>query len=522
VRILGLTLKTQDIFLSALSGILLVLSFPKFNVEILAWVALVPWLWAIRHKKPLEAAFLGFVAGFVFFAGLLYWIYVVMTEYGGLPGPVSIFVLAILCGYLALYFSAFALLGRWVEGRIAFAGILLAPCLWVSLEYLRGFLLSGFPWGFLGYSQFLTLSLIQIAEITGVYGISFLVVLVNALIFRFFASLTDGRRKFVWTEIGVVCLILLLTLFYGQWRLGEVKRIFEKARPLSLALIQGNIRQDLKWEPKFQEDTVKIYQDLTREAKAHHPDLIIWPETSTPFFFQNPSLLQERVLETAREAQSPILLGAPAFERHGSRIDYFNSAFLISPEKKILGRYDKIHLVPFGEYAPFSGVLDFTREIIGAIGDFSSGEVVRNLSLSSGQFGVLICYEAIFPDLTRQFVKQGAQFLVNITNDAWFGRTAAPYQHFAMVTLRAVENRVYIGRSANTGISGVIDPGGRILSSSGLFTREARSDKIYVGGPCTFYTEWGDLFTFACLGFIAFIFLIMFAHRGYRVERSSR
>ena len=218
----------------------------------------------------------------------------------------------------------------------------------------------------------------------------------------------------------------------------------------------------------------------------------------------------------------PILFGAPAFDRDGSRINYFNSAFLISPEKKILGRYDKIHLVPFGEYAPLAGVLGFTRDIIGAIGDFTSGEGVHNLTLPWGKFGVLICYEAIFPDLTRRFVERGAQFLVNITNDAWFGRTAAPYQHLSMATVRAVENRVPIARAANTGISALIDSRGRVVRSTDLFTREVLSGKIKLDKSRSFYTEFGDLFAYLCVGF-SVLFLILIRRKGLnRVERSTR
>jgi apolipoprotein N-acyltransferase len=212
--------------------------------------------------------------------------------------------------------------------------------------------------------------------------------------------------------------------------------------------------------------------------------------------------------------KAPLLFGAPAFDRRDSMIYHFNSAFLVSPQKKILGRYDKIHLVPFGEYAPLSGILGFTRDIIGAIGDFTSGNEVKNLSLPWGNFGVLICYEAIFPNLTRQFVGRGAQFLVNITNDAWFGKSSAPYQHLSMVTLRAVENRVPIARAANTGISALIDSSGRIVQSTELFTREVLSGKIRINESSTFYTQWGDLFSYLCLGITITICLLTYCKRG--------
>jgi len=515
-------MKTKDIFLSALSGFLLVLAFPKFNVEILAWVGFIPLLWSLRKKSPVQAALLGFVAGFLFFSGILYWIYVVLTEYGHLPGAVSIFFLIVLITYLSLYFSAFAFLLRWAGDKIDFPETLFAPPLWVSLEYLRGFLLSGFPWEMLGYSQFETLPMVQISDITGVYGISFIIILVNASLFRMASAWNERGWKPASKELLTAAVILTLTGTYGQWRLREIEMGVKKERPYTVSLIQGNIRQDVKWEPSFQEETVKIYTDLTLLAKLHHPDLIIWPETATPFFFQVANPFKHRILALAHQMAAPLLFGAPAFERKGSRIEYFNSAFLISPDKEVLGRYDKIHLVPFGEYAPLSGLLGFTRDIIGAIGDFTPGEGIHNLTLPWGKFGVLICYEVIFPDLTRQFVNRGARFLVNITNDAWFGRTAAPYQHLSMATLRAVENRVPIVRAANTGISAVIDASGRVISSTGLFTGEILSDKIYLYESRTFYSAFGDLFSYGCAGFTVLFLLIARRKRGYCVERSAR
>lgn len=515
-------MKLKDLLLAALSGFLLILAFPKFNVEVLAWVGLIPWLWSIRKKSPCQAALLGFITGFVFFTGILYWIYVVLTEYGHLPAAVSVFLLIILTAYLALYFSTFSFLLRWVAGKIDLPETLFAPPLWVSLEYLRGILFSGFPWELLGYSQYLTLPMVQISDITGVYGVSFIIVLANTSLYRLALIWNERGWKPALKEVIAASMIMALTGIYGQWRLLELEKKIKNRRPHTIALIQGNIRQDVKWEPHFQEETMKIYTDLTFLAKPHRPDLIIWPETATPFFFQSAYPFQPRILELAHQMAAPLLFGAPAFERDGPRINYFNSAFLISPEKKVLGRYDKIHLVPFGEYAPLSGLLGFTRDIIGAIGDFVPGKGAHNLALPWGKFGVLICYEAIFPDLTRQFVERGAQFLVNITNDAWFGRTAAPYQHLSMATLRAVENHVPIARAANTGISAVIDSSGRLISSTGLFTSEILSDKIYLNESRTFYTEYGDLFSYSCVGVTVLFLILIWRKRGYCVERSSR
>jgi apolipoprotein N-acyltransferase len=364
--------------------------------------------------------------------------------------------------------------------------------------------------------------MVQISDVTGIYGVSFIIVLVNVSLVRLIAASSEPRRKAVLKELLAAGIILAMTAIYGQWRLGELDKKPQDEKPFLVALIQGNIRQDVKWEPQFQEETVRIYTDLTRQVKSQTPDLIIWPETAAPFFFQNALPFQDRILELSHEMGVPILFGAPAFDRDGPRINYFNSAFLVSPEKKILGRYDKFHLVPFGEYAPLAGVLGFTRDIIGAIGDFTPGAGPHNLTLPWGKFGMLICYEAIFPDLTRRFVDRGAQFLVNITNDAWFGRTSAPYQHLSMATLRAVENHVPIARAANTGISALIDSRGRVVQSTGLFTREVLSGRIKIDKSRSFYTEFGDIFAYLCVGFLV-LFLILIRRKGHnRVERSTR
>src|SRR4030042_6392282 len=242
-----------DLILSVLSGILLVLAFPHFNVEILSCVALVPWLWAIRKKSPSRASLLGFVTGLVFFSGLLYWIYNVLTEYGHLPAVVSIIFLMALAAYLALYFSVFSFLLRWAVEKTGLSEFFFAPPLWVSLEYLRGFLFSGFPWELLGYSQFLTLPLVQIADTTGVYGISFLIVLINVALSRLAAGVAGREWKSALQEVLAGVMVLALTGIYGHYRLMALDQQAKEEKPLRVALIQGNIRQDVKWDPQYTE-----------------------------------------------------------------------------------------------------------------------------------------------------------------------------------------------------------------------------------------------------------------------------
>jgi apolipoprotein N-acyltransferase len=245
------------------------------------------------------------------------------------------------------------------------------------------------------------------------------------------------------------------------------------------------------------------------------PDLIIWPETATPFFFQDAKEFQPFILDIPKKTHAFLLFGTPSYKIEKAKINHYNSAYLISNSGELNGRYDKIHLVPFGEYVPMQDLLFFIGSLGEGIGDFKSGREIFNFSLPQGKFGVLICFEIIFPDLCRRFVKNGANFLVTITNDAWFGRTSAPYQHFSIATFRAIENRVFIARAANTGISGFIDPNGRIVKQGGIFTEEAMNGTIRLSSEKTFYTLHGDVFAWICSGF-SIVFL------AYALLRKSK
>ncbi len=362
---------------------------------------------------------------------------------------------------------------------------------------MRSWFLTGFPWENLGYSQFLLRPVIQIADITGVYGISFLLVMVNGAVFSLLVSLIY-KRAISYRKMVVAAMLLLIALGYGWLRLGLLQQHHGAA--VTVALIQGNIPQDVKWDPAFLDETMDRYRRLTMETAPQNPELIIWPEAATPFYFQSEKPYQEQVASLMGKTGAHLLLGSPAWERTAEGIQYFNSAFLVSPDGRIQGRYDKIHLVPYGEYVPLKRFFPFIEKMVVGIGDFSPGKETAVLRFPGGAFGTLICYEIIFPDLVRRFVKNGATFLVNITNDAWFGRTAAPYQHLSMAVLRAVENRRAVARSANTGISALIDADGSILQRTSLFTPAAITGIIYKRTNLTFYARYGDIFALLCLG----------------------
>ena len=494
------SMKKKDLLSSLLSGILLILSFPNVDLEFLAWFALVPLFYSIEGKGLFQSFKLGFLTGLISFLGILYWIIVAVHTYGNVPLILSGFILLLLVGYLSLFIGAFAFLTRFIQTRSGFQTILFAPILWAALEYLRSFFLSGFPWANLGYSQYLNHPFIQMADITGVYGLSFVIVLVNATLYWVFHQWS--KKIFPIREVVITALILLGFLTYGYLRMWAIDRQMAYQSSLRISLVQGNIDQSIKWDESFQKETLKIYERLSLKVGEEKPDLIIWPETATPFFFQEAQEYQPMVLNIPMKTKAFLLFGSPSYKIEKGKINHYNSAYLVSPSKDLVGRYDKIHLVPFGEYIPLRELLFFIESTIGeGIGNFKSGKVIYNFSLPQGKLGVLICFEIIFPDLCRRFVKNGADFLVTITNDAWFGRTSAPSQHFSIATLRAVENRVFIARAANTGISGLIDPKGKILKQGEIFTEEAINGTIRLNKSKTFYTLYGDVFAWICTAF---------------------
>ncbi len=513
----------RTIVLAALSGVLLAASFPSFDAHFLAWIAFVPLLFALQKKTIKEGFWLGGITGIVFFTGTVYWVTNSVHFYGGIPIVLASLVTLLLCAYLALYPALFGAAVVHLCNRHPAFYIIIVPALWTSLELARTYLLSGFPWSLLGYSQYKTLSVIQISDVVGVYGVSFLVVLVNTAIAGVFLS----KKKY--TGFFITLIVMAAVLGYGTQKL----RAPERTEEMIASVVQGNIEQDKKWDPAYQADTIGVYKRLTLAANTQHPDLVIWPETATPFYFngarQSDQRLTTDLVQFVKEHRIPLLFGSPTFEIKPSRmIVARNSAFFLSPEGAVTGTYHKIHLVPFGEYVPFKSMLFFVEKMVQAIGDFQSGDEftvmempLQNSGNRSIKVSTVICYEIIFPNLVRQFVNQGANVVTTITNDAWFGRTAAPYQHFSMAVFRAVENRVPVARAANTGVSGFIDAHGHILNTSGIFRETFLTQKINVGAEKTFYTRYGDLFSYACLLFIL-LMLVLKPYSPSRVHGASQ
>lgn len=495
--------------LALASAVLLVFAFPDFDLGFLAWFALVPLLFAMDGLAPRRAFGLAYLSGTAFFLGAVSWLIHVT-----LPGMVVVAL------YLGLYVGLFGYVAARFMGdprRSVYDTLFFLPAAWTVIEFARAHLLTGFGWVLLGHSQAFTLPVIQIADTTGVYGISFLIALVNAAIYLSIKNLR--ARK---TDISVMTIALFLVFLALAYGIIRMKNVFTGEK-VAVAVVQGNIPQERKWDSAFREEIVRTYEDLTMQAAAERPDLIVWPETSVPGFLESEPDLLRRVTDLARKAGIPLLVGTV---REGKGGDYFNSAVLIAPDGAAAGAYDKVHLVPFGEYIPFKKALSFVEKFAPVpIGDLSPGKEPVVLSFFTRkepaavdgavvrlckrvQFSCLVCFEDIFPEIARECMKKRAAFLVTITNDAWYKRSSAQFQHAQNSVFRAVENRTTMVRAANTGVSCFIDQKGHmegIVESAGdIYAKGYSIREITLNRARTFYTVYGDVFVYGCMLVVAF------------------
>jgi apolipoprotein N-acyltransferase len=484
--------------LAAASGVLLVLSFPKFGHWVFAWVALVPLLVALHEARGWRAARLGYLTGAVSGLGLLYWTALVVTQFGGLSLPIATLIMALLCLAVALFPALFAVLvARWV----AVAGpqaLLLAPIAWVATEVLRAYTFFRFPWCLLGYSQADNLAFVQVARFGAVYAVSFLVALASAALA--FAAVEGDPRRRRGALLGVAGMLLLVSLD-GAARLDAAP---EEAGRLRVGLVQASIRQDEKWDPQRASDNVRRHVELSERAADVGARLVVWPESAVPWDVdRNPPVL-EHLRDLAARRGIHLLFGNDDHGGTEAEPRAWVGAKLIAPDGQLAFRYHKIRLVPFGEYVPLQPVVTvggrFAAKLVQQVADFTPGDSFGVADLDGARLSASICYEAIFPDLLRQFSARGAELLVNVTNDAWYGTTSAPYQHFSMARFRAIENGRYLVRAANTGISAVVDSRGRVVERTPLFQPAVIAHDVPLLREPTFYARHGDVFAWACLG----------------------
>ncbi len=470
-----------------------------------AWLAPACLVLALRGLAPGRAARLGFLAGLVAHTAVLHWIYVVTVVYGhapviaGLVGPVG------LAAYIAVFPAFFGAGTAWLAGRGVGSPWALAA-LWAALDHLRSFFLTGFPWATLGYAQWRNEPLLGIASYTGVYGLSFATALAGAGLALWLAA--RAARPPAATLVALAG----VGLAHGLGALAMAAVPDPPGPGVRVAVVQGNIDQGRKWSPEWADRTLGIYEELSRAAAGEGARVVVWPETAVPGFVDRDPVVHGRLSALAQETGAALVVGGVGTATQGDELAFFDSAFAFSPDGALIGRYDKTHLVPFGEYLPLRSLLGgFLSAVARGIAptDVSPGDRPRALSLpgvgpgapATLPAGVPICYELIFPDLMRRFVGDGAALLLAITNDAWYGRTGAPFQFLAMTALRSAENRVWTARAANTGVSAFIDARGRVREQTRIFERGYLVADVPLrptpsGG--SFYTRHGDLFAWGC------------------------
>ena len=521
----------QHWILAALSALLLFLSFPNVNLFPFAWVALVPFFIAITQATNWKSAFwIGYLTGFLFFAGLLPAI-ALLYPYANIFATMVGYL--VLVGYTALYFAVFPLLMRALPWRSGVLFPVAAACIWTALEWVRSWMVTGFPWGSMGYSQWNNVIGIQIASLVGVHGISFVIVLFNAGV----ATAICNRHR--WRqEMPALFLPLALTCFC----FGAGARLLEDAAPidkgsdtvfyedgtetLKVALVPGNIPQLEKWNVNQFPTILQRYIQLTHKASQENPDLIVWPETA----IRSEALTGEwptyygRFSHMLRDIATPILIGTAnegedidtaigEFAQHPKDVDIYNRVLSIASDGTIHGAYAKKHLVIFGEYVPLVNILpDFIPNFI-QFKPFTPGKSVNllpvfnvkdNTEHQKIEVGASICFESVFPDEFRRPVQKGAKVMGIFTNDAWFKGTAFPELHLSMAPFRAVENRIAVFRCANGGFTCVVDRFGRITTA--LITPDTTEQVLIASVPLlssserkyTLYTRYGDWFPILC------------------------
>lgn len=475
-------------------------AFPKIGLHGLAWVGVVPLLIAVRQGGAWRAWWLGVAFGAVWRAGTLYWLVYAMTRFGGLSLPVALLGTTAVVGYLAVYGGIFAVLVRGLEPARSTTPLAIAA-VWTGLELVQAHLFSGFPWMLVGYAGGATSILAQPADLFGVYGLSFLVVAVNAALAA--VMLEPARWR---GPMPTALVLLVLALGYGGARLVSAPAAgTPPADGIEIALVQGNVAQDRKWETEARERILQDHLRLTDQGASAGADLVIWPESSwpDPYGLEGNPMARQGIERLASEHAVAILVGTVRVHEEGAELAVANAALLFDADGELRGGYEKVRLVPFGEYLPLRGILGFLGPLVQAVGELRPGDPEQELPAAPRAgvppFAVAICYEVIFPGLIRDRVLDGAAFLTTITNDAWYGTTSAPYQHFVMARMRAVETRRWLVRAANTGISGIVDPWGRVVERTGLFTEALVRGRIAPRSGLSLYTRIGDLFAVGCL-----------------------
>ncbi|RJP19474.1 MAG: apolipoprotein N-acyltransferase [Candidatus Abyssobacteria bacterium SURF_5] len=511
-------MKARHILQIAATAVLLALAFPNASFWPLAYVGLIPLMLFSRKRSWKQAFFAGTAAGLLFygitfswFASLTYWV-----------GSIALLGVGLLLLLFACFWGAVWVGKKYIEETMPAALAIFFPALWILMEYVENHIFTGFGWGSLGYTQWNNLPVAQLASVGSIYSTGFFVVVVNVLIYQVIVNARSLKRLLIPAAAAIL-------VIGGVWLWGAHQTDQpDMTSPLRVGVIQPNFSLDVKWSEEYAVHMLKVQKRMTDQLAAEGAQLIIWPESALYGFLVNEI---DRVGRIVRENNIHLLMGSNHYERVVIRgeedILYYNSAFLLDPEGRILGRYDKRHLAPFGEYVPMANVIGFVGKVVPAISDFSAGSEITHFEVGGRKFAVLICFENSFPHVVRESA-QGVDFLVQITNDGWFGRSAQPRQDLAIAVFRAIENGMTLARGTNTGISCFIDPWGKVSGivhnawGEEVFARGISEEPISTVSHPTLYNRYGDLFVMVCLGLVVLAGGIGFYRGRFSGMRAAR
>ena len=498
------------ILLSFLAGILLALAFPNFNLPPLAWIAIAVLIMVSLEGGLGEAALRGLLFGVAFYLFATPWIYTVMRQYGPLPPWEAAGVMALMILAASPYFVAFTLCVTWIARRDKSLAVLAAPFLWVALELARARMPDiAFPWNLLGYTAAGNLALVQLSSITGIYGLSLVVAAYNTVVVWLIRSRGESRWRLPAAVLAMFTLVLLAVALIGP-------RLVPTAQASQVAhLVQTNLPQSMEyaanWDALHAGDMSELDRISITAGQRDH-GLVVWPEVPAPFSLTQADFAR-RAQGIARNSGSNFLLGVVGLEPGADgRLAAYNSAAMLDPEGRETFQYDKIHLVPFSEYVPWRDFFWFAKNLTGLAGDFRSGTRYAVGELPGGHFSTFICYEAVFPNEVRRFVLDGANLLINLSNDGWFGRSAAPAQHLQMARVRAVEHHRWLLRDTNNGFTVSVDPYGRVVARMAPDIRGELDAPYAFRSDTTLYTRWGDWLPAMCVA-VSLVLLLMASFR---------
>lgn len=501
--------RKYSILLAVISGVLIAFAFPtRFgkvmfpNLGFLAWFAFVPLFVAIYHASLRRTFLLSFLTAFIYHSVSLHWLYNALTEYGKMAPLISMGVLCLMMIILSTYVALAPTWTRWFRKRWGGSSIYLMPVAWIAMMLARNYFpAGGFPWNNVSYTQAGYPILIQTADLFGVYGLALFIIMVNQLLAEVIVGWGHARRIHLGVKAISAFIIFSLVLAYGWYRLDTISSRTPIDRIARISLIQGNIPQEDKWDEALLEKNVRVYKRYMSLIKESEVSLAVWPEAAYPYVIPlsqravNPDVLG---LNPEKENGPWLLFGALSVDKANEKEPLYNSAILVDNFGDVRARYHKGHLVPFGEYVPYKKLFFFAKKLTAPVGEFLAGKGFHPIQVKDFKVGPLICYEDVFPEISREFVVNGANLLINMTNDAWYGWTSAAYQHLAISIFRAVENRRYVVRATNTGVTAVIDPKGIVELETRLFTRGIMATGISLLSGLTVYDRIGDLFAYIC------------------------